>query len=355
MKYIKLFSLIAAISLVSCVEEIAYDNSSEQQDPETETPVYTDYITLVASSETTKTEVAGTKVKWSEGDKIKIYFEGGSAESLEAVGGTLFTSIFMGITIGPMICELFNALVPANREKNRKDGYKEIWLAPEAKDKLPLFPNPLKVVHKSTVKYVVPCAAVSACTFTFSPVGMTVMLGELVGSKKKELYDKITAAVGVQDAVSNATYLGELIIPMIAFGLPLSPVALGPAAPLFNDINLHDYLSMGDYILYGLIGILGGAVFAYPIAMKKARAWSEMMFRHVSHEALIGAFMGLIFMLAFHEAGLFGILVTPLANKYYAWVKTLHDVENPESVPRDICTLRRMFFETEEGKAFRYD
>ena len=85
MKYIKLFSLIAAISLVSCVEEIAYDNSSEQQDPETETPVYTDYITLVASSETTKTEVAGTKVKWSEGDKIKIYFEDGSAESLEAV------------------------------------------------------------------------------------------------------------------------------------------------------------------------------------------------------------------------------------------------------------------------------
>lgn len=85
MKYIKLFSLIAAISLVSCVEEIAYENSSEQQDPETETPVYTDYITLVASSETTKTEVAGTKVKWSEGDKIKIYFEGGSAESLEAV------------------------------------------------------------------------------------------------------------------------------------------------------------------------------------------------------------------------------------------------------------------------------
>ena len=136
------------------------------------------------------------------------------------------------------------------------------------------------------------------------------MLGELVGSKKKELYDKITAAVGVQDAVSNATYLGELIIPMIAFGLPLSPVALGPAAPLFNDINLHDYLSMGDYILYGIIGIIGGAVFAYPIAMKKARAWSEMMFRHVSHEALIGAFMGLIFMLAFHEAGLFGILVT---------------------------------------------
>ena len=230
--------------------------------------------------------------------------------SVEAVGGTLFTSIFMGITIGPMICELFNALVPANREKNRKDGYKEIWLAPDAKDKLPLFPNPLKIVHKSTVKYIVPCAAVSACTFTFSPVGMTVMLGELVASKKKELFDRVTAAVGVQDAVSNATYLGEFIIPIIAFGLPLSPVALGPDAPLFNDINLHDFLSMGDYLIYGFIGIICGAIFAYPIAIKKARSWSEAMFRHISHEALIGAFMGLIFMLAFHEAGLLGILVT---------------------------------------------
>ena len=85
MKYTKLFSLIVAISLVSCVEEAAYENSTEQQGPETEAPVYTDYITLVATSDGAKTEVNGTKVKWTEGDKIKIYFEGGSAESREAI------------------------------------------------------------------------------------------------------------------------------------------------------------------------------------------------------------------------------------------------------------------------------
>ena len=68
----------------------------------------------------------------------------------------------------------------------------------------------------------------------------------------------------------------------------------------------HEYLNP----VYGFIGIICGAIFAYPIAIKKARSWSEAMFRHISHEALIGAFMGLIFMLAFHEAGLFGILVT---------------------------------------------
>lgn len=43
-------------------------------------------------------------------------------------------------------------------------------------------------------------------------------------------------------------------------------------------------------------------------------------------------------------------LVTPLANHFYGWVKTLHDCENLEAVPRDICTLRKMFFETEIGK-----
>ena len=34
-----------------------------------------------------------------------------------------------------------------------------------------------------------------------------------------------------------------------------------------------------------------------------------MMFKKISHEALIGAFLGLIFMLAFYEAGIMGILI----------------------------------------------
>lgn len=46
-------------------------------------------------------------------------------------------------------------------------------------------------------------------------------------------------------------------------------------------------------------------------------------------------------------------LTTALANQYYGWVRTLHGAENPESVPKDICTLRRMFFESEVGKAFK--
>lgn len=37
-------------------------------------------------------------------------------------------------------------------------------------------------------------------------------------------------------------------------------------------------------------------------------------------------------------------LTTPLANEFYAWVKQLHDVEDKDSIPRDICTLRRLFY-----------
>ena len=129
--------------------------------------------------------------------------------STEAVGKTLFTSIFMGITIGPMIAEIFNIMIPAKRAENRREKPTEIWLAPDSKEKMPFFPNPFKFFGKSSIGYVAGCSAISACTFTFSPVGMTVMLGELVASRKKELFDRVTTTLGVQDAVSNATYLGE--------------------------------------------------------------------------------------------------------------------------------------------------
>lgn len=239
--------------------------------------------------------------------------------SIEATGITLFISIFMGITIGPMISEVFSVFVPSLRDKQRRHKENDIFLAPESKEERSMFPNPFKLLTREQNRDVVISSAISATTFTFSPVGMTVLLGELFGGKRKELYDRITSNLGIQDAVSNATYIGELIIPLLAFGLPLSPVALGPAVALFNAPpvftiepihNVHSYLATGDYLLYGFIGVIGGALIAYPMAIRKARSWTEMMFRKISHEALIGAFMGLIFMLAYYEAGVFGVLVS---------------------------------------------
>lgn len=238
--------------------------------------------------------------------------------AMESVGKTLFISIFMGITIGPMISELFNVLVPSMRKKQFRDKPNEIWLAPDSKEDLGIYPNPLKLLGKSQKRDVLWTSIIGTAGFTLSPVGMTVLLGELIAGRKKELYEKITTTVAVQDAVSNATYIGGLIIPLLAFGIPISPVALGPAAPLFNAPpvftvepvnNLHNLLGVGDYILYGFIGVIAGSLIAYPVSIKKARVWTERMFKSISHEALIGAFLGLIFMLAFYEAGVVGIIV----------------------------------------------
>lgn len=45
-------------------------------------------------------------------------------------------------------------------------------------------------------------------------------------------------------------------------------------------------------------------------------------------------------------------LVTPLANQFVSWAKKLHDRDDRDELPKDICTLRKMFFATDEGKAF---
>ena len=60
--------------------------------------------------------------------------------------------------------------------------------------------------------------------------------------------------------------------------------------------------------------------------------WKFM--RSVSHEAIRKGYISRT-----------SALTTPIANEYYAWVKTLHQAPDRDSLPRDICTLRRMFYE----------
>lgn len=237
--------------------------------------------------------------------------------AIEGHGSTVFTSIFLGITIGPMVYELFGALIPSRRKKYSTDSPKETWLAPETKQRLSFFPNPFKQLTKKQIGFCATWTAISSVGFTMSPVGMTVLAGEASSGRCKELYDRITTSIAVEDATSNATYLAGLIIPLLGLGgLAIGGVAAGPAAPVFATAprftignNLAQIMTLTDYIIFAIIGAIGGAIFAYPIAMHKARSWTEKMLRAISHEALIGAFCGLVIMLAFYEAGIIGILL----------------------------------------------
>lgn len=63
--------------------------------------------------------------------------------------------------------------------------------------------------------------------------------------------------------------------------------------------------------------------------------WKFM--RSISHEAIRNGYIRRT-----------SALTAPTANEYYAWVRKLHDVEDKDSVPRDICTLRRLFYKDKE-------
>ena len=141
---------------------------------------------------------------------------------------------FMGITIGPMIYELFGALIPSRRKLFGKDEENETWLAPESKQSLPLIPNPFKQLTKKQIAFSGLWSAISCVGFTMSPVGMTVLSGEATSGRCKELYERISTALSVEDSTSNATYIAGLIIPLLGLGgVAIGGVAAGPAAPLF--------------------------------------------------------------------------------------------------------------------------
>lgn len=82
----------------------------------------------------------------------------------------------------------------------------------------------------------------------------------------------------------------------------------------------------------------------YMVKLKLAyyNFWKFM--RSISHEAIRKGYI---------DSRRTSALTTPLANQYYGWVKTLHDTEDLESVPKDICTLRKLFLATDVGKQFK--
>jgi putative tricarboxylic transport membrane protein len=160
---------------------------------------------------------------------------------------------------------------------------------------------------------------ISSLTFVFSPVGMTSLMGEIVGSRTKGAYKKSTTSLAVMNGVTESTYIAETIIPLIAFGIPLSPVALGPASPLFiappvftiDPVNnLHTYLTSWDFFLYGAIGLIVAALIAYPFTMNYARKASVLVMKYISQEAIVAMFIGLACLLAFHEGQVVGIVLT---------------------------------------------
>ncbi|MBQ1079657.1 MULTISPECIES: tripartite tricarboxylate transporter permease [unclassified Nocardiopsis] len=241
----------------------------------------------------------------------------------QTTGGTLTISFFLGIATGPLIADLFLSLAPSGRATLRRRARRRFDLAPDTRTWSGRLPNPLKVLDRKQVAYTSAAAGVSSATFVFSPVAMTVLMGEIVGARIKNGYHRLTTVMSVRNGTTESTYIAETLIPLIALGLPLSPMAAGPAAPLFNappvhtvntetgeTHNLHDLMSSGEFLVYGLLGVIIASVIAYPFAMTYAHRAASFVMRRISHEAIIGAFAGLILVICLYEGGLLAVGVT---------------------------------------------
>lgn len=107
----------------------------------------------------------------------------------------------------------------------------------------------------------------------------------------------------------------------------------------YYDVTREDYKFCSRNIEGFVIEDANG----YMVKLKLAyyNFWKFM--RSISHEAIRKWYI---------DSRKTSALVTPLANQYYSWVKSLHNCENLDEVPKDICTLRKMFFKTEAGQLF---
>lgn len=239
--------------------------------------------------------------------------------SFSIIDKHLTIAFFLGIAIGPMFSNILMATSSNTKKELMRDKPNEYKLAPDTKSWSGFFPNPFKVLTKRQSIFTTITTFISSLTFVFSPVGMTSLMGEIVGSRTKGAYKKSTTSLTVMNGVTESTYIAEVIIPLIAFGIPLSPVALGPASPLFNAPpvysveplnNLHTMMTNWDFFIFGFIGLGISALIAYPFSMKYARKASVLVMKYISQEAIVAMFIGLAFLLAYNEAQLVGVVLT---------------------------------------------
>lgn len=103
----------------------------------------------------------------------------------------------------------------------------------------------------------------------------------------------------------------------------------------YYDILEEDYEYNGrkieGFVIEDSVGYMTKLKLAY------YNFWKFM--RAISHEAIRNGYIKKT-----------SALTTPIANEYYAWVRKLHDVNDIDSIPKDICTLRRLFFKDKLGE-----
>ncbi len=241
-----------------------------------------------------------------------------NAAAITVNGQGLSITFMLGMAMGPLFVDVLTALSPVSRDRLRAAGPREIWLAPEARIWSGNMPLPWRVLTTQQLTYVLVTSVVSAISFTFTAIGLTFLVGSITQSRVKGFYNKMTTALSTMNATTESSYIAEILVPLVAFGLPLSPIGLTVGLPLFNAPpvystepmrNLHTLLSPTETGVYGFVAVLIASAITYPIVMRYAHRASAWVMRNIAQEAVLSMFAGLVVVLTYYEGGAIAIAV----------------------------------------------
>ena len=235
--------------------------------------------------------------------------------------GNISISFFLGITIGPLLVSILGLLNRKKREGLPRKAPSEVVISRKEMRGQPLALG--NILTRDEAARTGVAALATTPLFFLSPVGLTFLLGRAAEGKTSDPLTKANRGVTAMNGIAHAAYLSGTIIPLLAVGIPLSPVAIGPAQALFNappvltlDNNLHQLLSHGEFITAVVVGALLALVVTYIVAVRYSYRITYFVMRYIPHEAVLGLFVGFILLLAYLDAGvanIFGVLLVGVA------------------------------------------
>ena len=187
--------------------------------------------------------------------------------------------------------------------------------------------NPLKHLSREEATHSAVWSSLTSVLATvMSPVGLTILIGDLLKKTKRDPLRGAFLAYSVRDAIKNATYIGGTLIPLLVIKQPTGPMSAGPAMPFFMDIAavgstaaeyLTTHYSYAALALHIVLSATIGAAIAYTVLVKYSRKLTLLVFRRVSAEALYALFISIVLLLGYHDAGLagiFGVLIISIVS-----------------------------------------
>ncbi|MGX7058802.1 tripartite tricarboxylate transporter permease [Vagococcus humatus] len=234
-------------------------------------------------------------------------------------GKNITTSFFLGITVAPLLLSLLSLFHQEERKKLERKHYQQAYIPKIPPHSL----NPKGVLTSRERKSSILATLLATPLFVLSPVGLTILLGEMMGKKEKDPVKQAETTIVTMSALAQGTYMSGLVISVIALGIPIAPAAIGPGAAFFEappifSINhtITDQFTTGELLVPFLVGSSLALVLVYLIAMRFAAPLTLFVQTKIPHEAILAIFISLVVLLGYMDAGLlnvFAIILIALA------------------------------------------